>query len=82
MNDLVQQLLNPVIHNPQGGRKYISEGEPRAEYTRDPKKIARNKGWYELRMQGLTVKQIAAETGARPSTVKHGVLTHSKSLED
>lgn len=95
MNNLVQQLINPVIHKPTGGRiidlmdkkfdprvkKYVMEKMPRADYTRNPKIIARNKAWYDLSMEGFQIKQIAIAVGANPKTVSNGVLSHKKTLE-
>ena len=90
MNDLIQQLINPVIHKPVGGR-FITEREtqynrtklePRAGKPRSPKLAEEYKLAYEMKQTGLTLHDVARNFKRSKTWVSTAIKEHLKLQEE
>jgi hypothetical protein len=97
MNDLVQQLLNPVIHKPDGGRlitQWDSEAHnrntERKEFPRNPRTyrgrvvindIERFKRIYEMHRDGFSNPEIALAMNISRKSPAYAIQRYKQYLE-
>jgi DNA-binding NarL/FixJ family response regulator len=90
MNDLVQQLLNPIIHKPDGGRTVIApEMEKhqakktypnRRKPVRSETRSERFERMYQMHKGGMSFRKIADCLHVSHATPRYGIGQHEKTM--